>query len=79
MLTKTPSHLEVIIAVVVRVLMATVCTVAGMIAVGYLAKLLAINPSLIIPLSIISGFCGFIFSIYWVMTYLVKSGYATKK
>lgn len=62
-----------------RVLFATLCIVASMIAVGYLVKLLGINQSLTIPLSIITGICGFVFGIYWTMTYLVKSGYTTKK
>ena len=65
--------------VVLRVLIATICTVVGMIAIAYLAKMLEINKSLIIPLSVITGFCGFIFSIYWIMTYIFKSGYMKKK
>ena len=65
--------------IILRVSIATLCTVAGMITIAYLAKMLEINKSLIIPLSVITGVCGFIFSIYWTMTYLVKSGYTEKK
>ncbi len=62
-----------------RVLIASLCTVAAMIAVGYLVNFFGINHSFIIPLSIVTGVCGFIFGVYWTMTYLVKSGYTTKK
>jgi len=74
-----PIKLYVLMMAFLRVLFATLCIVAGMIAVGYLVKLLGINQSLTIPLSIITGICGFVFGIYWTMTYLVKSGYTTKK
>ncbi len=74
-----PSKFEVFIMTILRVSIATLCTVAGMIAIAYLAKMLEINQSLIIPLSVIAGVCGFIFSIYWTMTYLVKPGYTEKK
>ncbi len=77
--TKTLSKLEVVTIVALRVSIATVCTVAGMVAIAYLAKMIGINKSLIIPLSIITGVSGFIFGIYWTMTYLVKSGYTEKK
>ena len=79
MLRKTPSKLEVIIVATSRILIATVFTVAGMLAIAYLAKLFEINSFLVIPLSIITGVCGFIFGVYWTMTYLVKSGYAKTK
>ncbi len=65
--------------IILRVSIATLCTVAAMIAIAYLANMLEINQSLIIPLSVITGVCGFIVSIYWTMTYLVKSGYTEKK
>ncbi len=64
---------------ILRISIATLCTVAGIIAIAYLAKILEINKSLIIPLSVITGFCGFVFGVYWAMTYIVKSGYAEKK
>ena len=62
-----------------RILIATVFTVAGMFAIAYLAKIFEINSSLVILLSIITAVCGFIFGVYWTMTYLVKSGYAKTK
>jgi positive regulator of sigma E activity len=74
-----PSKLEVVIMAVLRVSIATICTVAGMVAIAYLAKMLGISKSLTILLSIIAGVSGFIFGIYWTMTYLAKSGYAKTK
>jgi uncharacterized membrane protein len=74
-----PIEPHVLIKAFSRVLIATFCTVAAMIAVGYLVKSLGLNPSLIIPLSITTGICGFVFGVYWTMTYLAKSGYPTKK
>lgn len=79
MLAKTPSKLEVVIMVVLRVSIATICTVVGMIAIAYLAKMLGISKSLIILLSIITGVSGFIFGVYWTMTYLVKLGFTKTK
>lgn len=79
MLEKKLSKSEVMIGAILRVLIATVCTVAAMIAVANLVEMLSINKSLIIPSTIITGICGFIYSIYWTMTYFVKSGYAQKK
>ena len=75
MLTKT----ELVIMTVLRVSIATICTVAGMVATAYFAKMLGISKSLVILLSIIAGVSGFIFGIYWTMAYLVKSGYAKTK
>ena len=74
-----PSKFEVFIMIVLRISIATLCTVAGMIAIAYLAKILDFNKSLIISLSVITGVFGFIISIYWTMTYIVKSGYTEKK
>ncbi len=65
--------------VILRVLISTMLTVSGMVAVAYLAKSLEVNKSLIITLSIVTGIFGFIFGIYWTMTYLVKSGFAKTK
>ena len=62
-----------------RVVIATVGTVAGLVAVAYLAKMLGLGKALVITSSVIVGVCGFVFGIYWTMTYLVKSGYAKTK
>jgi uncharacterized RDD family membrane protein YckC len=74
-----PSKLKVVIMAVLMVSIATICTVAGMIAIAYSAKMLGISKSLVILLSIITGISGFIFGIYWTTTYLAKSGYAKTK
>ena len=62
-----------------RVIIATVGTVAGLVGVAYLAKILELGKALVITSSVIVGICGFIFGVYWTMIYLVKSGYAKTK
>ena len=74
-----PSKREVIVAVTLRVVIATVCTVVGIIGVALLAKMLGLGKPLVITSSVLAGVCGFVFGVYWTMTYLVKSGYTEKK
>jgi formate hydrogenlyase subunit 4 len=75
MLAKITSKREMLMMAALRVVIATVATVAGLVGVAFLAKMLAFSKALVISLSVIIGFCGFIVGIYWTMTYLVKSGY----
>jgi Na+/glutamate symporter len=70
---------EILITVAFRVLLASALTVLAIVAIAYLAKMLEFNQSLIITSSVVAGLCGFIFGVYWTMTYMVKSGYSTKK
>jgi accessory gene regulator protein AgrB len=70
---------EILITVAFRVLLASALTVLAIVAIAYLAKMLEFNQSLLITSSVVAGLCGFIFGVYWTMTYLVKSGYSTKK
>ncbi len=76
---KITSKREVMMQAAMRVLIASVATVAGLLGVAYLAKTLVLSKALVITLSVIIGVGGFIFGIYWTMTYLIKSGYAKTK
>jgi hypothetical protein len=79
MLAEATSKREILMTVVFRVLIASVLTVAGILGTAYLAKMLSFSSASIITFSVMAGIGGFIFGVYWTMTYLVKSGYSTKK
>jgi hypothetical protein len=79
MLAEATSKREILMTVAFRVLIASVLTVAGILGAAYLAKMLSFSSGSIITSSVIAGIGGFIFGVYWTMTYLVKSGYSTKK
>ena len=69
----------ILITAAIRVVVATVCTVVGIVGVAYLANLVGFSKGLIITLSVTAGVCGFTFGVYWTMIYLVRSGYAKNK
>ena len=79
MLAEATTKREIMITVAFRVLTASVLTVVGIVGVAYLAKTLGFSKASIVTSSVIAGICGFVFGVYWTMTYLVKSGYATNK
>jgi hypothetical protein len=79
MLAEATKRREILMMAAFRVLIATVCTVAGMIGTAFLAKMLSFSSASIITFSVIAGICGFIVGVYWTMTYLVKSGYSANK
>jgi hypothetical protein len=79
MLTEATNKREILIMAAFRVIVATVCTVAGMVGIAFLAKTLGFSSASIITFSVMAGIGGFIVGVYWTMTYLVKSGYSTKK
>jgi positive regulator of sigma E activity len=79
MLAKITSKREILMVAALRVFIVSVGTVAGLVGIAYLAKMLGLSKALVITSSVIVGVCGFIFGIYWTMTYLVKSGYAKQK
>jgi hypothetical protein len=79
MLAEATSKREILMTVALRVLIASVLTVAGILGTAYLAKMLSFSSASIITFSVMAGIGGFIFGVYWTMTYLVKSGYSTKK
>jgi hypothetical protein len=70
---------EILITVAFRVLLASALTVLAIVAIAYITKTLGFSQGLIITSSVIAGLCGFIFGIYWTMTYMVKSGYSANK
>jgi hypothetical protein len=78
MLAETTKR-EILITVAFRVLLASALTVLAIVAMAYLAKMLGFSQGSIITSSVIAGICGFIFGVYWTMTYLVKSGYSANK
>jgi hypothetical protein len=79
MLAEATKKREILMMAAFRVIVSTVCTVAGMIGTAFLAKMLGFSSASIITFSVIAGICGFVVGVYWTMTYLVKSGYSTKK
>lgn len=84
MLAPATNKRAILMTVAFRVIVASLLTVAGIIGVAYLAKMLSFSQGLIITSSVIAGICGFIIGVYWTMTYLTnsgltKSGFSTKK
>ena len=79
MLALVTNKRAILITAAVRVVIATICTVVGMVGIAYLANLVGFSKGLIITLSVTAGVCGFIFGVYWTMIYLVRSGYAKNK
>ena len=79
MLVEATTKREILITVACKVLIASVLTVVAIVGAAYLAKTLGFSKASIVTSSAIAGICGFVFGVYWTMTYLVKSGYATKK
>jgi hypothetical protein len=67
--------LKVLLVTILRVLIVACCTLASIVGVIYLARMLQINESIVIPVWFIIGFCGFIFGVYWAVKYVINSGY----
>ena len=78
MLNKVTTKRNILLQAGMRVMIATLCTVAAMIGVAYFAKALMMSQSSIILSSVLAGVCGFVIGIYYTMRYLVRSGYKTK-
>ena len=79
MLAPVTNKREILIAAAFRVVVATICTVVGIVGIAYLANLVGFSKGLIITLSVTAGVCGFIFGVYWTMINLDRSGYAKNK
>ena len=79
MLAPATAKREILLTVAFRVLTASVLTVVGIVGVAYLASILGFSKVFIIASSVIAGICGFIFGVYWTMTYLAKSSFTKNK